>query len=211
MKAEHRKALETNTLAQEITKVVDTFKQGPSRSSMYWLGGIALGVVALLTFWYMWRSSERAASERWRELDGIVFPEQLASYLDKSGVSDTQQGRLARFKDARYKLTQGLRDLGTNPGLARENIEAGTKLYEELLKGVARIPLLHQEALWGAAKGNETLNNLDEAKQYYTKLVDDHPVSALGKDAKKQLDRLNSPEGKRDANELSKAFAPPQR
>lgn len=210
MKAEERKALESNALAQELGKAIDTLKQGPSRSTMvYLVVGLAL-VLGVLLFRWFWRSSEATASQRWVQLDGVVFPEQLTALLDAPDMQDTQQGRLAKFKEARLKLTQGIRDFGANPSLALENIDQGTKLYEQLIDASSRVPLLHQEAIWGAAKGNESQGNLDKAKGYYQRLAKEYPASSLGKDAAKQTERLDSDEGKRDINALLKEFAPPK-
>lgn len=209
MKAEERKALQTNSLAQELNKVVEGIKKGPSRSTVYYVALIGAAVLIFFTARYFWRSSETLASQRWLQLDEIVFQEQLESFLN-SELKDTPQGRLAQYKEARYKLSLGMRDLGTNPGEARKNLDKGTQAYEDLLKAPERVELLHQEALYGAAKGNEALNNIDKARGYYEQLQKKYPESALGKDAKKQLLRLDSDEGKKDAEELSKAFAPPK-
>lgn len=208
MKAEHRKALQTNTLAHELGKVVEGIKKGPSRSTLFYAGLIALAVVIFFTFRYFWRQSEASASQRWLEYDEVVFPEQLDGFLKNPELADTPQGRLARYKEARYKLGKGLRDLGANPSASLDEIRAATELYEGLLKGSARVDLLTQEALWGAAKGNEALDDLDKAREYYGRLAKEYPASALGKDAQKQLERLDSPEGKRDIRDLAKALAP---
>jgi hypothetical protein len=210
MKAEERKALETNALAQELGKALDTIKQGPSRSTtIYLVVGLAI-VLGVLLFRWFWRSSEEADSRRWVTLDGVIFPEQLSAVLAEPDMEGKMQGRLAKFKEARLKLTQGIRDLGANPSLGQKHIEEGTKLYEQLIDAASRTPLLHQEALWGSAKGNESLGNLDKAKDYYTRLKKGYPASSMGKDAEKQLERLDSDAGKRDINALMKEFAPPR-
>jgi hypothetical protein len=210
MKAEERKALETNTLAKELNKAIDTFKQGPSRSTtIYLILGVSV-VLAALLFRYFWRSSEATAAQRWLALDEIVFPEQLSAFLAKSDVADTVQGRMARFKEARLKLSQGIRDFGSDPSLSQKYIDEGTALYEKLVESAGRVPLLHQEALWGAAKGNEAKGDLDKAKKFYERLAKEYPASSLGKDAKAQLERLDSSAGQRDIAELMKTFAPPK-
>lgn len=210
MKAEERKALQTNALASELGKALDTIKQGPSRSTLiYLLVGVAI-VLGVLSFRWFWRSSEEAASHRWLKLDEVVFPEQLATLLSDPELQDTQQGRLAKFKEARLKLTQGIRDLGANPSLAQKHIEDGTKLYGQLVDASSRVPLLHQEALWGSAKGHEALGDLEKAREYYTRLKKEYPSTSMGKDAEKQIERLDSDAGKRDINALLKEFAPPR-
>ena len=45
--------------------------------------------------------------------------------------------------------------------------------------------------MFGAAKGSESLGEIEQAKKYYQKLVKEYPQSVFGKDAAKQLDRLD--------------------
>ena len=45
MKAEHRKELETNVLAQQLGKAYEGLKQGPSRTTLFWVGGAAAVVL----------------------------------------------------------------------------------------------------------------------------------------------------------------------
>jgi hypothetical protein len=110
-------------------------------------------------------------------------------------------------------LSEGLRDLGGNSTVRKaaiEKIQQGTELYDELAKQTGRIPLLHQEALWGAAKGYEALggtDNLDKARAKYEQLRKEYESTALGKDARKQLDRLNSDSTRQDLRDISRAFA----
>jgi hypothetical protein len=211
MKAEERKALETNTLAKELGKVVEGIKKGPSRSTMVYVGVIVAVLFSVFLFRYFWRSSESTTSQRWLELDEVIFQEQLNTLLSKDDLKGTPQGRAALFKEARLLLMQGMRDYASSPGSAREFIEKGTEKYEELVKTSSRTPLLHQEALAGAAKGNEALGNIDKAEEFYQRLVKEYPVSTAGKDAKKQLDRLGTPSGRKDAEDLARSFSPPKK
>src|SRR5262249_52985407 len=162
----------------------------------------------VVLFRWFSRSSEATTSQRWLLLDEIVFTEQLDETLKDASLKETPQGKILSFKEARVKLAEGLRDWAADPARAREKVEKGTELYEGLIKSSGRVPLLHQEALWGAAQGNEALGELAKAREHYEKLVKEYPVSALGKDARKQLDRLESEAGQKEAHELSKAFAP---
>src|ERR1700722_15661242 len=104
MKAEHRKELETNVLAQQLGKAYEGLKQGPSRSTVLWVGGAVAVVLIVFLFRYFMSSSEATASERWTKLDEVAFPEQLDSLLKESDFKDTPQGRLAEFKEARLNL-----------------------------------------------------------------------------------------------------------
>lgn len=206
MKAEERKALERNELAVELGKAIETLKHGPSRSTMIYLAIALFGILAILLFRWFWSSSELAASKRWVNLDEIVFPTQLATAVE-GDLKDTPQGRLAKFKQARMLLSLGIQDFATNHSLAQKNLSEGTRLYEELIDKSTRIPLLHQEALWGAAKGNESLGEIEKAKKYYTELSEKYASTSLGKDAAKQLQRLKAALERGEIDELQKEFS----
>ena len=104
MKAEHRKELETNALAQQLTKAYEGLKQGPSRTTWFYIGGAVIVVLGIILFRYFMAESDRNAAERWVMLDEVVFPEQLTTLLDKSELKGSPQARLARFKEADLKL-----------------------------------------------------------------------------------------------------------
>jgi hypothetical protein len=204
MKAEHRKELETNVLAQHISRAIEGLKQGPSKTTLYWVGGAVAIVVIVWLFYYFLSSSKASTSERWRELDEAVFPEQYSSFLEGE-LKDTPQGRQARFKEAAYDLDQGLLDPKSPE--AQEKIVKATEIYVDLARSVAREPILHQEALMGAARGFEAQGDIDQARTYYEQLVNEHPKSALGEKAKKSLERLDDKDNRATLAELKKAFS----
>jgi hypothetical protein len=207
MKAEHRKELETNVLVHQLEKAYQGIRQGPSRTTLLWVGAAVVVLVVYLLFRYFMTSSEATTSERWLKLDSIIFPDQLTKVLSEDDLKDTEQGRLARFKEARMNLREGMRVLGSNPTEGVEKIETATKAYEELAQSPGRVPLLHQEALSGAARGYEALGDTENAAKFYKKLAGEYPTSALGKDAKKQYDRLEDPNNQAEIAALKKAFS----
>jgi hypothetical protein len=211
MKAEHRKELETNVLASQLGRAYEGLKQGPSRSTLFYVGAAALAVLVVFLFRYFLSSSETASSERWARLDEAVFPQQLQQVLDDGEMKGTPQGRMAQFMEARSKLSDGMRDLGSKREVAIKSITRATELYEELRRTRGRVPLLHQEALWGAAKGNETLGEVDKARELYRLLAEEYPAASLGKEAKKQLERLDSKSTQAELEALKKAFSPAPR
>jgi hypothetical protein len=210
MKAEHRKTLERNTLVEGARHFYEGMRQKPSRGTLLWGGLILLGIILFFTWRYFSRSSAESNSARWRQLDEVVFPEQLDALTQDPKLQGTQQARLARFKEARRQLQDGLRLLGnkSNRPDAIANIREATTSYEELLKDTHLVPLLKQEALAGAARGRETLGDLDAAHKWYEQLVKEFPKSALGKDAEKQLARLDDPANKQDLQDLAREYAP---
>ncbi|MBY0233280.1 MAG: hypothetical protein K2W96_28705 [Gemmataceae bacterium] len=208
MKAQERKALEANSLQKGLEQALEGVKQGPSSTLLFWVGAVALIVLAGWLFWWFLSSANDTGSARWMAVTGAAFPSQIDGLLEKPDLKDTPQGRLARFKAARAKLSQGLRELGSKRSSSLELVDEGTKLYEDLLKTAGRVPLLHQEALWGAAKGHEAQGKYDEARKLYERLVKDHASSALGKDAEKRLKRLGDKTAQKDLDDLAKEFGP---
>ncbi len=211
-----RKELERNVLAQQLGRAYQGIRQGPSRGTVIFLGVIVAAVLIYFVYRYFSQSSADASSHRWLKLDTALFPQQLGDLLEEGDFKDSAQYRLAQLRMARADLARGLRDLGhVNPRVrndARERIEKAAKLYDELAKSPGRVPLLHQEALWGAAKAYEALggaDNIDAARERYEKLRSEYPTSALGKDAKKQLDRLGSDATRQELREINRELTPP--
>ncbi len=201
---------EGSILVEKFGQAYQGIKQGPSRGTLLLVGLAALVVVLVVTWRYFSTSSRNANSERWMRLDGAVFPSQLDEAINDKTFKTTAPGRVARFREARRLLHEGIRELGMKSPLAFERIRKATALYEELVKEPAPAPQLAQEALWCAAKGNECLGNLDTARDRYNKLIKDHKDSALAKDAEKQLDRLKNEDTKSERDRLLKEYHPPE-
>ena len=206
MNAEKKKIANETVLEHQLKGALEGLKHGPSRGTVYILVGVAAVLLIGGLFRYFYLSSQSVTSERWVKFDEVVFPQQLDELTQDAGFKDSPQGRLLQFKQARQKLARGLSNLGATPVEGKEDIVKGTELYESLATSVGRIPLLHQESLWGSAKGNESLGKFEEARSYYERLVKDYPTSALGKDSAKQLTRLDK--DKKDADELAKMLLP---
>jgi hypothetical protein len=207
-----RKELERNALVTQLNRAYEGIKQGPSRSTVLFLTFVVGALLLFGVFRWFWVSSQASASNRWLQLDEVLFAEQLETLLKEKDLDNTPQHRLARFKEARLQLSQGLRRLGdiSYRKESRQQIEEAAKTYDELAQTVGRVPLLHQEALWGAAKGYESLGgseNIDEAKKRYQRLAREYPTTALGKDAKKQVDRLDLESTQQNLRELNKEFS----
>jgi hypothetical protein len=200
---------ETNVLTEKLGRAYQGIKQGPSRG-MLLVGGLVVLVVVLVFTWRYFSTSSRAtASARWLRLDGAVFPPQLEDVVADKDFKGSTPGRIARYKEARVHLHAGLRDLGRKTPFAYGSIRKATELYEELLKESAPLPLLQQEALWGAAKGHESLGDLPKARELYERLMTQHKGSALAADAEKQLARLDNPGNQQELKSIVKEYSQP--
>lgn len=212
MKAEKRKELAKNDLAAGIEKLITGVTEGPSKNQVTYITLGVVGVALVITMVYTWiyfaNQSKIADGNRWEELNRIISanswsasPDDLQRFADDKKNAGTPQARLARFELARYWM-QSDRDLASRDRRAEalSSVKKARDLYIKLIDESGDMPALVQEALMGAAKGSETLGDIDQAKKYYEKLVKDYPQSVYGKDATKQLERINN--GKDDLDKL---------
>jgi hypothetical protein len=204
MKAEERKQLQKNDLVAGIEKLMTTVKEGPSNNTVMYstlaVVAVALVVILISTWIYFTNESKSAAALRWEDLNSInsanewsVNPDELERFAKDPKNAGTPQARLARFELARYWV-QDARKLASDPFLMRaeaiSNVKKGRDLYKELANESGDVPAQAQEALMGAAKGSETIGEIDEARKYYEKLQKEYPQSVYGQEAAKQLKRL---------------------
>jgi tetratricopeptide (TPR) repeat protein len=211
MKAEHRKELVTNTLANRLGEAVQNMKEGPSRGTIIVLSAIGLIVILVLIWRYLATSAEEADSARWLKLDSLTTPEQLKAFVEDKDAEGQVQGRLGRLEEARRSLHEGLRQLG-NTGTrkkAQEDIHRAAELYDKLADEWADKPLLHQQVLMGAAKAYESLGEADQARKYYQRLKEKYGETVFGRDAAEQLQRLETAEQNGDFKALRDEFSKP--
>jgi hypothetical protein len=209
MKAEHRKELQTNTLAQTLGQAFQGLKEGPSRSTVLILVVIGLGALLYFTWRYFATSAHENDSARWLQWDEVAAPGQLKAFLGEKDVADTTQARLARYLEARRRLLDGLQNLGFQRGRARDELTRAAEEYGKLAEETADRPLLHQEALLGAGRAREGLGDYGRAKELYRQLADKYPESARGRSAQAQLKRLEDPANAKDLQDLSTEFNTP--
>jgi hypothetical protein len=227
MKAEHRKELQTNVLADSLGRFVKNVKSGTKSSSLiYWI--LAALVLAVVVGWFIYRGySSRSRSELWTKLDEAASTanlEKLGSIAEQS--RGTKAARTARFQIARIQLEQGLNTLGSEQRRAEalKNIEDARTLYSELIQDTNDAPLLRQEAMMGVAKAEESLigipkadapnemrGTLAQALKYYESLENATPESFQTKAAKKRADELrnNGTQIESFYTELNKRFIKP--
>jgi hypothetical protein len=195
-----RKEQVTNELAKGLVSAYEGLKKGPSRGTVIVLAVVVAVVLLGLLWWWYYVSTKKTESKRWFGYDGATYSAEIASAEDDKDLEGSNQLMAYRFQAARLKLNQGVRGMGsTDPKArkkARDDVGEAKETYEGLIKKASSLkasslsPLLHQEALWGAGKANEALGDVGDAKDHYEKLSKEYPSSALGKEAKKQLQRL---------------------
>jgi hypothetical protein len=198
MKAEHRKELETNVLADWLGRRLETLKKG-SKNSYLITGVVVLIVAAVFGTMYLMRSASAKSSALWFKYDTAGS----LTELDKLAADNrgTMAARAARFEVARALLGQGVQNLG-NPeqhASAVDSLEKARSLYEELAPQAKDTPVWQQEALMGVATAEESLvgsgkdASLDKAQEYYRRVAEQFPDTFQGETARKRADELKNP------------------
>lgn len=162
MKAEHRKELHTNALAQSMTRLVEGFKASPkSTSTVLWVLGML--VAGTVFAWYYFGGSGSNTGPLWVQLYNDTNLEQLKAIYE--GHAGTIPGRTAQFQRARELLQIGLENLGgARRSEAIGNLAQARSVYTQLLRECTDEPLLRQEAMLGIAKAEEALIGVPQAQ-----------------------------------------------
>jgi hypothetical protein len=190
MKAEHRKELHTNALAEHLGKFIEGVKAGPKPSSVV-LWGLVILAVGVFIAWHYWAGARSATdSALWVKLDGTNNVEALQALSNEN--RGTAPARVARFQEARALYQQGIQALCYKPKDARQDLEKAGELYGQLAQECADEPLLAQEALLGGAKAAESLGELNRARELYQRLASAYPKSFQGEAAAKRAEALQN-------------------
>jgi hypothetical protein len=221
MKAEHRKELQTNALADRMGRFIRRVKQRPSR------GRVLTVLLVLLVLgagaFYLWRRSagKEQDAKLWEQFgrgDAILGRTQegrpVYNYDDLlARHPKTPQGRATRVQVAWYFLYEtGIKRLLEPPGLrgqqesALQMIERAKKEYDKLLPEVKDDPVLAPEVKYALAVIEETLvvdevkttdpkAQLDKAANLYKAVAEDYEGagSALAKRARQRYQELTTP------------------
>jgi hypothetical protein len=191
MKAEHRKELQTNTLADNLGRLLQG-SRSMSRRTVLIIVAIAVVVVG---FWF-WRviqaNNEATRAALYLDLDlGNV---QELREISREGAG-TEPSKAMRFQVAWYFLwKRGIEQLASNSFQARQNLEAVQDEYRSLAEQVENDKVLAAEAHYAIALIEESLaateaeaptraERLKNAVELYRKVEQDYQDTAHGKQA----------------------------
>jgi hypothetical protein len=205
MKAEHRKELQTNALADRMGRFINRIKQRPSRGAFLWWV-LIIAVVLAAGFFLLRRGAARNRDARlWERFARGNYPvsEQEDNYAQLRREPGLQ-GRAASLQLAWYALHElGIKRLLADPQTAMQYIDVAKKLYEETLPDVKNDSVLAPEVKYALAVAEEALAadpvhsdlkaQLDKAADLYRAVADEYPDSAHGKQAKKRHERFSTP------------------
>jgi len=189
MKAQHRKELQTNVLADRLGRFLRNAKEGPSRQVLVIWGAVLLAAAIGLGWWYFSRHSEQENSAENRDLQEATTRDDYKKIADAH--PNTPAGRMARLQLARMSLREGLEQLysglSDDRAKARSRLEEARDSYRQLATDFKDAPIIVQQCLMGEAKAQESLGDLDDALAGYQRLANEYPDSALGKEAKERV------------------------
>lgn len=232
MKAEHRKELETNLLADRLGRIVQTVKSGPRMMSRFnfFLAVMAILVLVLGAYIFHRVLVTRADAEvnNWKYLE--LGKNNMVSFLGKPtpGEKDADLGnasKIARLQIGRLLLWNlGVHNLGDkrsymnlpNATEAFKYIENAKNLFESLEKACEKDVQWLSEIKYSLAVIEEVraLKNpqhLELAQSKFKKVATDFSKSNFGPLAEKRADDLekNAEELKKFYKELGEALSVP--
>jgi len=201
MKAEHRKELHTNLLADQLGKLVTKTKTSPKA---IWLILAAIVLLGVVYWWWTTRAANRitvAWMNYWtaRESPGISL---VGDEAVGKGTTAALAFNLTRADDLYEKGSQSF----TTKTRDKENLkllDEAEKLYQEVAERAANSVDLGLRAALGMGKCEEAKGDLQRALFYYQEILDsfDKPTRAangvknpLVAEAEKRKERLG-PQG----------------
>jgi hypothetical protein len=169
MKAEHRKELETNTLAQGASSLVDRIKTG--RVGNYWIIAIVAAVVIVGgVWWYAAREGRKADAATWAAYVGVMRGPTNSEIDDFVKNNDkTTAAQLARLEQARMRLgLEGITLMRSDESAQRakgvENVEKAREDLLKLAEEFKKDPSLRSAILLDAAEAELALAGVPKAK-----------------------------------------------
>jgi hypothetical protein len=204
MKAEHRKELQTNVLADRMGK----FLQGASSTSgaVWALLGIVI-VVGVAYWWWTTRAANRISAAWIDYWDHRQSAESLEDVMQRE--KGTAAERAARLSRADFLYDEGYKALFTakGPQGAKAHFEEAARIYKELGDNPGDSREVTIRALIGQAKAHESLaslgkeGSLEEARRLYELIHEKYgqePRGPLVQAAEERLEMLKG-QGNKEA------------
>jgi hypothetical protein len=198
MKAEHRKELQTNTLADMLGRTVRNVRGGGTGVSWRTVIIVLVLVLAVGIFWWVKKNQSRGDAELWVKLDDNTS-KNIEQLFKES--NDTNQGKAATLMLAYEIQYEGVRLVGGGPQMQPagvQRLQQSQALYVQAQKLCEGNDEWMAEAKYGEAAATEALTvedpeNLTKAKNLYADLAKgDLGKTGYGMLAAKRLEQLNN-------------------
>jgi hypothetical protein len=195
MKAEHRKELQTNSLADFLGRTVQGARGGTG-ISWFKVFVVLIVLLAVLLFFWVRSNRTRISAEAWAKIE-YGDSKSLAELYSES--KDTTQGQAALFTLGYGFLWDGIHQLGDlDVGRVQDGLEKvfnAAQVFDELANEVKNDNERLAEAKYHSATAYEALaafdaSNLEKAKNRYEELTKgDLAATAFGALAKKRYEQ----------------------
>ncbi len=205
MKAEERKHLKENELADRLGRFWRAVASGSTTNTIIW-GVILVGLALAIGWRYYSETTFRTRSAEWSAVERAGSVAELEQIIKEH--PGTVVARIAQFHLNRYQMDQALAHVASPT--SDERLKAADSLievrnrYAELGKETATEPELIEESLMQVAKADEVLSavpksdnpkepreSLDTAQKAYEELAKRFPDTYLGKQAAKRAQELD--------------------
>jgi len=225
MKAEHRKELRTNALADRIGRFIQGVKTKTQANYLMIWGTLAVVVAGVVVWFFINRWNKNSRSELWVELDTVPAPAgnmpidpkhnpYKTTEADLEEIIENHQGTkqamIARFRLAQINLRdRGLDLLADDPRLALANLEKAKREYTKLAEDYKDEPQWAARARLSLAQIAETravqdLDKLDDAVKLYEQVAQEYPKTAAGMEAQQRVKEFKDPKKRAAIEEFYK-------
>lgn len=198
MADKNQKEVDDNELVGAVTDHLDTIRQQMPK--------IIVGIVALIVvvFGIRYYLSSRDAAREAKSKNVVLFAaEQSAagsvSTLDKQieDFPDDTASKWAYLMKADSQLAQGLNRIFRDKTTGMESVNNAITNFEKAAKNAGEgDEKLKERALYGWARGLESIGEFDKAAAKYEEVVTDFEDSAFAKLAEIGIKRVNSPDNR---------------
>ncbi len=197
MSAKNRKEINDNEIVGAVTDHLDSIRQQMPK--------IIIGIVALIVvvFGIRYYLSSRDAAKEAKSKNVVLFAaEQSAagsvSTLDKQieDFPDDVASKWAYLMKADSQLAQGLNRIFRDKATGMESVKNAINNFEKAAEKAGEDGKLKQRALYGWARGLESIGKFDEAAAKYQEIVSSFEDSAFAKLSKIGMERVNSKENR---------------
>jgi hypothetical protein len=208
MKAEHRKELETNVLADKMGRMVQRIKTKPQRRSvLYFLLGLVVLVVVVLAY-RLYVGSRLETTSGWIMVDkgdkeylyNLAGMKETEDKIQRFKIDYSNPSKAASFQVAHHFLwDQGIHLLGADHAYALSKLRFAEGIYKDLQEVCKGDPVWHPEALYNLAIIQETYavqdqGHLKKALKQFEELAATYKDSGYGQLAEKRAKQLRDDE-----------------
>jgi|GEM_PF-1017739 len=187
MKSQQRHELRTNELADRLGKSLERI-----RPHLRQIGAAAaILVVVVGTLLMVWRYQTARRERAWTDYFQAYALRDGQALQEVALLHDGQTAALwARQAAGDVQLATGAGDLFVDRRQAEVKLREAEDNFLAVEQGAGQHPLLQRRAQYGLAQVYESLADLERAREYYLRVAEAEPQTALGRAAARRAEEL---------------------